>query len=87
MQSVMIGLTNLVFTIIAMAVIGRFGRKFLLYVGAVGISVFLGVFSWAYITDHKSGFILLALLIGYIAFFAFLQGAVILGYPFRNVSQ
>ncbi|MBT6763475.1 MAG: MFS transporter, partial [Prolixibacteraceae bacterium] len=28
-------------------------------------------------TDNKSGFILLALLIGYIAFFAFSQGAVI----------
>lgn len=77
MQSVLIGLTNLVFTIIAMALIDRFGRKFLLYVGATGMSVFLGLFSWAFISDNKSGFILLALLIGYISFFAFSQGAVI----------
>lgn len=76
-QSVLIGLTNLVFTIIAMSIIDRFGRKFLLYVGAIGMSVFLGLFSWAFITDTKSGFILLSLLIGYIAFFAFSQGAVI----------
>lgn len=76
-QSVLIGLTNLVFTIIAMSIIDRFGRKFLLYVGAGGMSVFLGLFSWAFITDTKSGFILLSLLIGYIAFFAFSQGAVI----------
>jgi hypothetical protein len=48
-----------------------------LYVGASGMSVFLGLFSWAFIADFKSGFILLALLIGYIAFFAFSQGAVI----------
>ena len=77
MQSVIIGFTNLIFTIIAMTVIDRFGRKFLLYVGAVGMSVFLGIFSWAFITDNKSGFILVALLVGYIAFFAFSQGAVI----------
>jgi MFS family permease len=60
-----------------MSVIDKFGRKFLLYVGSVGMSVFLGLFSWAFITDNKSGYILLALLIGYIAFFAFSQGAVI----------
>jgi MFS family permease len=77
LQSVLIGVTNLVFTIIAMIFIDRFGRKFLLYVGSVGMSVFLGLFSWAFITDNKSGFILLTLLIGYIAFFAFSQGAVI----------
>jgi hypothetical protein len=41
------------------------------------MSVFLGLFSWAFISDNKSGFILLTLLIGYIAFFAFSQGAVI----------
>jgi len=76
-QSVLIGVTNLVFTIIAMTFIDRFGRKFLFYVGASGMSVFLGLFSWAFISDNKSGFILLALLIGYIAFFAFSQGAVI----------
>jgi hypothetical protein len=35
------------------------------------------LFSWAFISDNKSGFILLTLLIGYIAFFAFSQGAVI----------
>lgn len=77
LQSVLIGVTNLIFTILAMTVIDRFGRKFLLYVGSVGMSVFLGLFSWAYITDNKTGFVLVGLLIGYIAFFAFSQGAVI----------
>jgi MFS family permease len=76
-QSVLIGVTNLLFTVLAMTIIDRFGRKFLLYVGATGISVFLGLFSWAYISGNTKGFILLGLLIGYIAFFAFSQGAVI----------
>ncbi len=77
LQSVMIGVTNLIFTIIAMTLIDKFGRKFLLYVGSVGMSVFLGMFSWTFIAGNKSGFILITLLIGYIAFFAFSQGAVI----------
>ena len=77
LQSVLIGVTNLLFTILAMSIIDRFGRKFLLYVGSVGMSAFLGLFSWAFISGNKSGFILLGLLIGYIAFFAFSQGAVI----------
>ena len=77
LQSVLIGFTNLLFTILAMTLIDRFGRKFLLYVGAYGMSVFLGLFSWAFISGNTEGFILLGLLIGYIAFFAFSQGAVI----------
>jgi sugar porter (SP) family MFS transporter len=76
-QSVLIGFTNLLFTILAMTLIDRFGRKFLLYVGASGMSVFLGLFSWAFISGNTEGYILLGLLIGYIAFFAFSQGAVI----------
>jgi sugar porter (SP) family MFS transporter len=77
LQSVLIGFTNLIFTIIAMTLIDKFGRKFLLYIGAAGISVFLGLFSWAFISGNTTGFILVSLLIGYIAFFAFSQGAVI----------
>lgn len=77
LKSVLIGFTNLIFTIIAMTLIDKFGRKFLLYVGAVGITVFLGFFSWAFISGNTAGFMLVGLLIGYIAFFAFSQGAVI----------
>lgn len=77
LQSVLIGFTNLLFTILAMTFIDRFGRKFLLYVGATGMTIFLGLFSWSFISGRTEGFILVGLLIGYIAFFAFSQGAVI----------
>ena len=76
-QTVLIGITNLVFTIIAMTVIDKFGRKVLLNTGAVGMTIFLGLFAWAFIADINTGYILLIFLIGYIAFFAFSQGAVI----------
>src|SRR6266851_1417637 len=38
LQAVFVGLTNLVFTMIAMSVIDKFGRKKLLLTGAVGTS-------------------------------------------------
>jgi len=77
-QSVLIGLTNLTFTVIGMSLIDRFGRKTLLYIGAVGMPIFLGLFSYSYITGHTTGYSLLFYLIGYIAFFAISQGAVLL---------
>jgi len=76
LQSVIIGLTNLVFTMIAMSVIDRFGRKRLLLVGALGLAACLGVTAWAF-HNGSGGTLVLASLIGYIAFFAFSQGSVI----------
>jgi sugar porter (SP) family MFS transporter len=76
LQAVVIGFTNLVFTMAAMAVIDRFGRKRLLLVGAAGLAACLGLTAYAF---HRriGGAFVLASLIGYIAFFAFSQGSVI----------
>jgi sugar porter (SP) family MFS transporter len=75
-QSVIIGVTNLVFTLLAMTVIDRAGRRRLLLVGSAGLAVFLFVAAWAF--ERKiGGALLLGSLIGYIACFAFSQGAVI----------
>ncbi len=76
LQSVIIGFTNLLFTVLAMTVIDRFGRKRLLLVGALGLSACLFVVAYAF-AHHIGGALVLGSLIGYIAFFAFSQGAVI----------
>lgn len=76
LQAVAVGGTNLLFTVIAMSVIDKIGRKILLLVGAVGMAVCLaGVAAIFFTGQHQN--LLLALLIGYIACFAFSQGAVI----------
>jgi MFS transporter, SP family, xylose:H+ symportor len=74
--SVAIGFTNLVFTLVAMSVIDRFGRKLLLMIGAVGLAACLATTAYAYYYDCGVRLVL-ASLIGYIAFFAFSQGSVI----------
>jgi MFS transporter, SP family, arabinose:H+ symporter len=76
LQAVAIGATNLLFTMIAMSVIDKLGRKTLLLVGSVGTALCLAGVSIIFFTgQHQS--LLVWLLVGYIAFFAFSQGAVI----------
>lgn len=76
LQAVAVGATNLLFTMIGMAVIDKAGRKILLLIGAVGTAVCLGGVAAIFATsEHQS--LLLWLLVAYIAFFALSQGAVI----------
>src|SRR6266850_4085450 len=76
LQAVAIGATNLVFTMLAMSVIDRVGRKTLLLIGSVGTAACLvGVAAIFFTRSHQN--LLVWLLIAYIAFFAFSQGAVI----------
>ncbi len=76
-QTVIIGLTNLLFTLIAMSIIDKVGRKTLLLVGSIGMTIFLGLFAFLFKSGNTGGFWILGLLIGFIAFFAASQGAVI----------
>jgi sugar porter (SP) family MFS transporter len=76
LQAVAIGGTNLLFTIVAMSVIDRLGRKKLLLTGAAGTGACLaGVAVIFSMGSHEN--LLVWLLVGFIAFFAFSQGAVI----------
>jgi MFS transporter, SP family, arabinose:H+ symporter len=76
LQAVVIGATNLVFTILAMSIIDRAGRRTLLIIGSVGTAVCLaGVAAIFRSGTHEA--LLLWFLIGFIASFAFSQGAVI----------
>jgi MFS transporter, SP family, arabinose:H+ symporter len=76
LQAVAVGGTNLIFTMIAMSVIDKIGRKTLLLVGSVGTALCLAGVSAIFFTARHEN-LLVWLLIGYIAFFAFSQGAVI----------
>jgi SP family arabinose:H+ symporter-like MFS transporter len=76
MQAVAIGLTNLIFTILGMSIIDKVGRKKLLLTGAAGTGACLAGVAWIF-ASGQHGEYLVWLLVGYIAFFAFSQGAVI----------
>ena len=76
LSSAGIGLTNLIFTLISMNLIDRYGRRTLMKIGSVGLIVMLGLVARAFYM-HDFGLTVPVLLFGYIAFFGFSQGAVI----------
>jgi MFS family permease len=54
-QSAIIGVVNLVFTMAAMKVIDHFGRKKLMLIGSIGYIVSLGIASWVFFS-HDTQF-------------------------------
>jgi sugar porter (SP) family MFS transporter len=76
LQSVAIGATNLLFTMLAMSLIDKAGRRTLLIAGSIGTAVCLAGVAAIFSAGSHEG-LLVWLLIGFIAFFAFSQGSVI----------
>jgi len=75
LQSIGIGLTNLIFTFVGLWLIDRLGRRTLLYIGSVGYITSLGLVAWAFFTQHYS--IVPVCIFAFIASHAIGQGAVI----------
>src|SRR5690242_1651992 len=75
LQSVGIGITNLIFTFVGLWLIDRLGRRTLLLIGSIGYIVSLGLCSWAFYTGHVA--IVPACIFAFIAAHAIGQGTVI----------
>ena len=54
LQSVGIGVTNLLFTFVGLRLIDRLGRRTLLSIGSFGYIISLGLVAWAFFTEHFS---------------------------------
>jgi len=76
LQAVAIGATNLIFTMLAMSIIDRVGRRTLMLIGSVGTAACLAGVAIIFWTAQHETF-LVGLLVGFIAAFAFSQGSVI----------
>jgi SP family arabinose:H+ symporter-like MFS transporter len=75
LQSIGIGVTNLIFTFVGLWLIDRLGRRTLLYIGSFGYIASLGLVAWAFFTEHYS--IVPVCIFAFIAAHAIGQGAVI----------
>ncbi len=75
LQSVGIGVTNLIFTFVGLSLIDRLGRRTLLYIGSFGYIASLGLTAWAFFTGHYS--IVPGCIFAFIAAHAVGQGSVI----------
>ena len=75
LQSIGIGVTNLIFTFVGLWLIDRLGRRTLLYIGSFGYIASLGLVAWAFFTQHYA--IVPVCIFAFIAAHAIGQGAVI----------
>ncbi len=82
LQTVAVGGTNLLMTMLALTVIDHFGRKKLMLVGSIGYIISLSMTAWAFYTygtefNAAGSMVILISLLVFIASHAFGQGAVI----------
>ncbi|KAA6316235.1 D-xylose-proton symporter, partial [termite gut metagenome] len=71
----LVGAVNVVFTLVAIYTVDRFGRKPLLLLGSVSMAVFMGILAVSFYT-HNLGAMALVCVLGYVASFAFSWGPI-----------
>jgi sugar porter (SP) family MFS transporter len=77
LSTVGIGLINFAFTLFAINIIDKFGRKKLMLIGSFGLIAALLLVAFTFASGDFNGFAIPAYMMIFIAFFAFSQGAVI----------
>ncbi|UVI30170.1 sugar porter family MFS transporter [Paenibacillus spongiae] len=76
-QTILVGFINFVFTILAIWLIDKVGRKALLLVGSSVMTICLAVIGLAFQTGHASGPLVLVFILLYVAAFAVSLGPVV----------
>lgn len=77
LQSIIIGLTNLTFSMLGMLLIDRVGRKTLIGLGSLGMVLCQAMVARGFALESFQGYYMLVFLVGYVAFFAMSLGATI----------
>ena len=75
LQTILVGSVNLIFTVVAIMTVDKFGRKPLMIIGALGMAVSMISLGLAFYT-HNEGVMALIFMLSYIAFFAMSWGPV-----------
>ena len=75
--TVIVGAVNLLFTVVAIWIVDRVGRKPLLLIASVGMGISLAVLGWAFHNDKMEGPWVLVSVLAYVASFAVAMGPVV----------
>ncbi|NCC72531.1 MAG: D-xylose transporter XylE [Sphingobacteriia bacterium] len=76
LQTIIVGVINLTFTVVAIQTVDKYGRKPLQIIGAIGMAVFMFSLGFAFFFGHL-GFAALIFMLGYVACFAVSWGPVV----------
>nr|WP_294942990.1 sugar porter family MFS transporter [uncultured Mucilaginibacter sp.] len=77
LSTVGLGLINFIFTLLAINIIDKVGRRVLMLIGSVGLIASLFLVAFTFYSGSFNGFAIPLYMMVFIAFFAFSQGAVI----------
>lgn len=87
LQTVLVGVVNLLFTFVAIKYVDQAGRKKLLLAGSAGMAICLAVVGLVFYLDMAKGYLVLVFILAYIACFALSLGPltfVVIGEIFPN---
>lgn len=87
LSTVGIGMVNFIFTLLAINIIDKVGRKTLMFIGSIGLIISLGLVAFAFLGGSSSGFEIPIYVMLFIAFFAFFAGCGYLGIHFRDLPK
>jgi sugar porter (SP) family MFS transporter len=76
-QTALMGMVNLTFSVISMFFVDKLGRKPLMIVGSIGMSVAMLLLALTFISGHARGYFVLICIMGYLAAFGFSLGPVV----------
>lgn len=74
MQTVLVGIINVLFTLVAIKYVDNWGRRALLLAGTAGMAICLAIVGSAFYFDVAKGYVVLIAILAYIAFFAISLG-------------
>ena len=77
LQTALMGMVNLTFAVVSMFFVDKVGRKPLMVIGSIGMSIAMTLLALTFITGHAKGYFVLACIMGYLAAFGFSLGPVV----------
>ena len=76
-QTALMGMVNLTFAVVSMFFVDKMGRKPLMLIGSIGMSVAMTLLALTFITGHAQGYFVLFCIMAYLAAFGFSLGPVV----------
>jgi sugar porter (SP) family MFS transporter len=77
LQTALMGMVNLTFSVVSMFFVDKIGRKPLMVIGSIGMSIAMFLLAITFISGHARGPFVLICIMGYLAAFGFSLGPVV----------
>jgi sugar porter (SP) family MFS transporter len=77
LQTALMGMVNLTFAVVSMFFVDKMGRKPLMVIGSIGMSIAMILLAVTFISGHAKGYFVLICIMGYLAAFGFSLGPVV----------